>query len=97
MTAVAWHPEKRDVLALGCADGAVAVLDTVKGGPVHNSLCCNLTDSTGPPSSRQCMCWRCFHATSTSGTRSKCNSRIQGSHVAALLAEIETCQLMSRG
>jgi hypothetical protein len=31
VTAVSWHPEKQDVLALGCADGAVAVLDTVKG------------------------------------------------------------------
>ena len=31
VTAAAWHPTQENVLALGCADGAVAVLDTVKG------------------------------------------------------------------
>jgi hypothetical protein len=31
VTAAAWHPTRTCVLALGCSDGAVALLDTAKG------------------------------------------------------------------
>lgn len=31
VTAVAWHPTQHHLLALGCSNGAVALLDTVQG------------------------------------------------------------------
>lgn len=37
VTAVAWHPHQRHLLALGCSNGAVALLDTAKGACLQPS------------------------------------------------------------
>lgn len=52
VTAVAWHPQEPQLLALGCSNGAVALLDVGKGAVTcneraTNSACCLVESHEG--------------------------------------------------